>query len=63
MSAALTDRKHGKVDYIITKSISRFARNTADALECVHELQRLRPPVGIFFERENIDTLNSNSDV
>jgi DNA invertase Pin-like site-specific DNA recombinase len=53
----------GKIDYIITKSISRFARNTIDALDCVHELQRLHPPVGIYFERENIDTLNANSEM
>lgn len=59
----IEDAKGGKIDYIITKSISRFARNTADALDCVHELQRLRPPVGIYFERENIDTLNANSEM
>lgn len=59
----LADAKAGKIDYIITKSISRFARNTADALDCVHELQRLRPPVGIYFERENIDTLNTSSEI
>lgn len=53
----------GQLDYIITKSISRFARNTIDALDCVHDLQRLRPPVGVYFERENIDTLNANSEM
>lgn len=59
----LEDARNGKIDYIITKSISRFARNTADALECIHELQRHRPPVGVYFERENIDTLNANSEM
>jgi DNA invertase Pin-like site-specific DNA recombinase len=59
----ISDCREGKVDYIITKSISRFARNTSDALNCVHELQRLHPPVGIYFERENIDTLNANSEM
>lgn len=59
----ITDAKAGKFDYIITKSISRFARNTAEALDCVHELQCLRPPVGIYFERENIDTLNTSSEI
>ncbi|SHK40735.1 recombinase family protein [Hespellia stercorisuis] len=59
----LQDAKAGKMDYIITKSISRFARNTADALDCIHELQRLHPPVGIYFERENIDSLNSNCEM
>lgn len=59
----MEDSRAGKIDYIITKSISRFARNTVDTLDCVHELQRLRPPVGVYFERENIDTLNANSEM
>lgn len=59
----MEDASAGKMDYIIAKSISRFARNTVDALDCVHQLQRLRPPVGVYFERENIDTLNSNSEM
>lgn len=59
----IEDAKNGKIDYIITKSISRFARNTVDTLDCVHELQRLHPPVGVYFERENIDTLNQNSEM
>lgn len=59
----IQDARDGKIDYIITKSISRFARNTQDALECVHELQCQHPPVGIYFERENIDTLNANSEM
>lgn len=59
----IADCKAGRIDYIITKSISRFARNTVDALDCVHELQRLHPPVGVYFERENIDTLNANSEM
>lgn len=59
----IDDAVAGKIDYIITKSISRFARNTVDSLDCVRELQRLSPPVGIYFERENIDTLNQNSEM
>ena len=59
----MEDAREGKIDYIITKSISRFARNTVDALDCIHELQRLRPPVGIYFEREKIDTMNQNSEM
>lgn len=59
----IDDAVAGKIDYIITKSISRFARNTVDSLDCVRELQRLSPPVGVYFERENIDTLNQNSEM
>ncbi len=53
----------GKIDYIITKSISRFARNTLDCLTYVRELKNLERPVGIYFEKENIDTLDSKSEL
>jgi DNA invertase Pin-like site-specific DNA recombinase len=59
----MVDAKEGKMDYIITKSISRFARNTVDTLECVRELQRQNPPVGIYFEKENIDTLDAKGEL
>ena len=49
----------GKVDYIITKSISRFARNSVDCLNMVEHLSNLNPPVGIIFEADHIDTLSS----
>ena len=57
------DALNGKLDYILTKSISRFARNTVDTLNCVRQLKLQRPPVGIYFEKENIDTLNANSEL
>ena len=55
--------KGGKIDYIITKSISRFARNTFDCLNCVRALKALKHPVGIYFEKERIDTLDSSSEL
>lgn len=51
MIAACED---GKIDRIMTKSISRFARNTADCLDLVRKLRKLG--VSVCFERENIDT-------
>ena len=51
----------GKIDYIITKSVSRFARNTVDCLDYVR-LLRARG-IGIFFEEQNIDTLKSDSEL
>lgn len=57
----LADCRAGKIDYIITKSISRFARNTAECLSMIDELKNLKPPVGIIFENENIDTLSGAS--
>lgn len=59
----IADAKAGKIDYIITKSLSRFARNTVDSLNTVRTLQFLKPPVGIYFEKENIDTLDSKSEL
>ena len=44
------DAKAGKMDYIVSKSISRFARNTVDTLTCIRELRQLDPPVGVYFE-------------
>ncbi len=54
--------KKGEIDYILTKSISRFARNTLDTLHCIRMLQQLKQPVGIFFEKENLDTLDVQSE-
>ena len=59
----IEDCKAGKIDMIITKSISRFARNTLDCLNNVRMLKGLSSPVGIYFEKENIDTLDSKSEL
>ena len=48
---------------IITKSISRFARNTLDCLYYVRMLKSLPSPVSIYFEKENIDTMDSKSEL
>ena len=57
----LRDCREGKVDLILTKSISRFARNTQECLEMVRELTSLG--VSIFFERENIHTGTMESEL
>lgn len=59
----MEDAKSGKIDYIITKSISRFARNVVDALNCVQELRSLNPPVGVVFMKEKIYTLDPGNDL
>lgn len=59
----ITDALGGKIDYIITKSISRFARNTVDALDCIRQLRQQDPPVGVYFEKENIDTLDAKGEL
>ena len=43
--------KNKKIDLVITKSISRFARNTVDCLEYVRQLKNLG--IGVFFEKKN----------
>lgn len=51
----------GKIDYIITKSVSRFARNTVECLEFVRMLKARN--IGILFEEQNIDTLKCDSEL
>ncbi|MTI81242.1 MAG: recombinase family protein [Firmicutes bacterium] len=57
----IEDCKTGKIDMIITKSISRFARNTLDCLNYVRQLKDLG--IGVVFEKENINTLDSKGEV
>jgi len=51
----------GHIDMIITKSISRFARNTLDCLRYIRQLKEKNVPV--FFEKENINTMDSKGEV
>lgn len=57
----LTDCRRGKIDKILVKSISRFARNTTDCLETIRELKSLG--ISIYFEEHNIDTKNIASEM
>lgn len=57
----IEDAKHGKMDYILTKSISRFSRNTIDVLKYVRLL--LDNKVAINFEEEKIDTMNMDGEL
>lgn len=50
----LADCKEGKIDHILTKSISRMARNTVTLLETVRELKAMG--ITVYFEEQNIDT-------
>ena len=59
----IADCKAGKIDLIVTKSVSRFARNIIDCIGYVRELKAMNPPIGVFFETENIFTLNANSEM
>lgn len=59
----IRDCKEGKLDLIVTKSVSRFARNVLDCIGYVRELAAMHPPIGVFFETENIYTLDPNSEM
>ena len=57
----LTDCRSGKIDHIITKSISRLARNTVTLLETVRELKTLG--ISVYFEEQNIDTATADGEL
>ena len=57
----LKDCRRGKIDRIIVKSISRFARNTKDCLSVLRELKELG--ISVMFEKENIDTANITDEI
>ncbi len=57
----VADALAGKLDLIITKSVSRFARNTVDALSTIRKLKE--KGVEVFFEKENIYTLDTKGEL
>ena len=57
----LADCKNGRIDMIITKSISRLARNTVTMLQTVRELKELN--VDVFFEKENIHSISGDGEL
>lgn len=59
----IKDCQDGKIDLIVTKTVARFARNILDCIGHVRQLAAMQPPVGVFFETENIYTLNNNSEM
>lgn len=59
----IDDCAAGKIDMIITKSVSRFARNIMDCIGTVNKLKQQIPSVGVFFENEQIYTLNPQSEM
>ena len=56
MQQMIEDCKAGKIDMIITKSISRFARNIVDCLNTIEMLRNLPNPVSVVFETEHLNT-------
>ena len=52
----ISDCEDGNIDLILTKSITRFARNTVECIQTIRKLKEIG--VGIYFEKENINTLS-----
>ena len=57
----IKDCERGKIDFILTKSVARFARNTVDSLKYVRKLKAMG--VGVFFEEENLYTLKDDFEI
>lgn len=57
----IKDCETGSIDMVITKSISRFARNTLDCLKYIRRLKEKNIPV--FFEKESINTMDAKGEV
>lgn len=54
--------QHGEYDLIVTKSVSRFARNLVDCISTIRMLKGLPKPVGVYFETDNLNTLEENNE-
>ena len=57
----MDDCEKGKIDMILTKSISRFARNTVDSLSWVRKLRAMN--IGVYFEEQAIDSLKAENEM
>ena len=57
----IKDCEAGKIDMIITKSVTRFARNTVDSIKAIRKLKLLG--IAVYFEKENINTLFESSEM
>ena len=56
----MKDCEDGKIDMIITKSVTWFARNTVDSIKAIRKLKLLG--IGVYFEKEHINTLSEKSE-
>ena len=57
----LDDCRSNNLEIVLTKSISRFGRDTVEILDALHQLKKLR--VRVIFEQEELDTVNTDSDL
>ena len=57
----IQDCEKGKIDYILTKSVARFARNTVDSLKYVRQLKAMG--IGVYFEEQALDSLKADNEM
>lgn len=57
----IRDCEKGKIDFILTKSVARFARNTVDSLKYVRKLKAMG--IGVFFEEQALDSMKSENEM
>lgn len=62
-SKLIKNCRTGLIDMIITKAVSRFARNLMDCIKYVEELKSLDPPVNVYFEQEKLNTSVQTSSI
>ena len=62
-NAMIAACERGEYDLIVTKSVSRFARNLVDCISLIRKLKNLSPPVGVFFETDHLNTLGKDSEL
>lgn len=62
-NAMIAACREGKYDLIVTKAVSRFARNLIDCVSLVRELKAQNPPVGVFFETDGLYTITEDSEL
>ncbi|WP_313232586.1 recombinase family protein [Tissierella praeacuta] len=60
-NAMIDDCMAGKIDMVLTKSVSRFARNTVDSLQTIRKLKEKN--IAVYFEKENINTLDGTGEL
>ncbi len=60
-NAMIEDCMAGKIDMVLTKSVSRFARNTVDSLQTIRKLKEKN--IAVYFEKENINTLDGTGEL
>ena len=61
-NAMIAACENGEYDLIVTKQVSRFARNLVDCISLIRKLKNLEPPVGVLFETDNLNTLDKDSE-